>query len=203
MRKISQVILLCLTIVSNDIYATVCQFMRRDVELGFYFRWNSFSCHYRHLFLPCWYSSMFLHSRKKETSCHLNLIINSLCYLVFPSEICCITLWRICSLKLFCTWRREEALPIFKRRLLGGLLDFAARELQVQVNLTFYIFMLLLWWFIYIFVSHCMKYCGWTSQTNILRNKCPSVSRIFWRFLKNPRVIEYVLKRAGGRMTKL
>ncbi|CAH9123804.1 unnamed protein product [Cuscuta epithymum] len=28
--------------------------------------------------------------------------------------------------------RREESLPIFKRRLLGGLLDFAARELQVQ-----------------------------------------------------------------------
>ncbi|KAF6160293.1 hypothetical protein GIB67_019062 [Kingdonia uniflora] len=27
---------------------------------------------------------------------------------------------------------REESLPIFKRRLLGGLLDFAARELQVQ-----------------------------------------------------------------------
>ncbi|ONK71512.1 uncharacterized protein A4U43_C04F9410 [Asparagus officinalis] len=30
--------------------------------------------------------------------------------------------------------RREEALPIFKRRLLGGLLDFAARELQVQTE---------------------------------------------------------------------
>ncbi|XP_042504865.1 BEACH domain-containing protein C2-like isoform X3 [Macadamia integrifolia] len=28
--------------------------------------------------------------------------------------------------------RREESLPIFKRRLLGGLLDFAARELRVQ-----------------------------------------------------------------------
>ncbi|KAF5453352.1 hypothetical protein F2P56_028258 [Juglans regia] len=28
--------------------------------------------------------------------------------------------------------RREESLPIFKRRLLSGLLDFAARELQVQ-----------------------------------------------------------------------
>nr|GMD65017.1 BEACH domain-containing protein C2 [Ipomoea batatas] len=28
--------------------------------------------------------------------------------------------------------RREESLPIFKRRLLGGLLEFAARELQVQ-----------------------------------------------------------------------
>ncbi|KAJ0053220.1 hypothetical protein Pint_00290 [Pistacia integerrima] len=28
--------------------------------------------------------------------------------------------------------RREESLPLFKRRLLGGLLDFAARELQVQ-----------------------------------------------------------------------
>ncbi|KAL6004720.1 hypothetical protein ACLOJK_005275 [Asimina triloba] len=27
---------------------------------------------------------------------------------------------------------REESLPVFKRRLLGGLLDFAARELQVQ-----------------------------------------------------------------------
>ncbi|XP_019161040.1 PREDICTED: BEACH domain-containing protein C2-like isoform X1 [Ipomoea nil] len=31
--------------------------------------------------------------------------------------------------------RREESLPIFKRRLLGGLLDFAARELQVQTEL--------------------------------------------------------------------
>ncbi|GLU00510.1 hypothetical protein SLE2022_178740 [Rubroshorea leprosula] len=31
--------------------------------------------------------------------------------------------------------RREESLPIFKRRLLGGLLDFAARELQVQTQL--------------------------------------------------------------------
>lgn len=30
--------------------------------------------------------------------------------------------------------RREESLPVFKRRLLGGLLDFAAGELQVQVN---------------------------------------------------------------------
>ncbi|CAM8894837.1 unnamed protein product [Rhodiola kirilowii] len=30
--------------------------------------------------------------------------------------------------------RREESLPIFKRRLLGGLLDFAARELQVQTQ---------------------------------------------------------------------
>ncbi|XVF79928.1 hypothetical protein PTKIN_Ptkin15bG0029600 [Pterospermum kingtungense] len=30
--------------------------------------------------------------------------------------------------------RREEYLPIFKRRLLGGLLDFAARELQVQTQ---------------------------------------------------------------------
>lgn len=30
--------------------------------------------------------------------------------------------------------RREEALPVFKRRLLGGLLDFAARELQVQTQ---------------------------------------------------------------------
>ncbi|KAK1266110.1 hypothetical protein QJS04_geneDACA000442 [Acorus gramineus] len=28
--------------------------------------------------------------------------------------------------------RREESLPVFKRRLLGDLLDFAARELQVQ-----------------------------------------------------------------------
>jgi hypothetical protein len=40
----------------------------------------------------------------------------------------------------FC--RREESLPIFKRRLLGGLLDFAARELQVQV----------------IFVCSCFKF---------------------------------------------
>ncbi|KAM7275307.1 hypothetical protein ACFE04_017173 [Oxalis oulophora] len=31
--------------------------------------------------------------------------------------------------------RREESLPIFKRKLLGGLLDFAARELQVQTQL--------------------------------------------------------------------
>ncbi|XP_019412873.1 PREDICTED: BEACH domain-containing protein C2-like isoform X2 [Lupinus angustifolius] len=31
--------------------------------------------------------------------------------------------------------RREEALPIFKRRLLGDLLDFAARELQVQTQI--------------------------------------------------------------------
>ncbi|OIV89875.1 hypothetical protein TanjilG_18595 [Lupinus angustifolius] len=30
---------------------------------------------------------------------------------------------------------REESLPIFKRRLLGGLLDFAARELQVQTQI--------------------------------------------------------------------
>ncbi|XVF33458.1 hypothetical protein REPUB_Repub17cG0170100 [Reevesia pubescens] len=30
--------------------------------------------------------------------------------------------------------RREESLPIFKRRLLGGLLDFAARELQAQTQ---------------------------------------------------------------------
>ncbi|KAL6124354.1 hypothetical protein ACLB2K_076867 [Fragaria x ananassa] len=30
--------------------------------------------------------------------------------------------------------RREESLPIFKRRLLGGLLDFAARELQYQTQ---------------------------------------------------------------------
>ncbi|KAG9147689.1 hypothetical protein Leryth_014857 [Lithospermum erythrorhizon] len=30
--------------------------------------------------------------------------------------------------------RREESLPIFKRRLLGGLLDFAARELQDQTQ---------------------------------------------------------------------
>ncbi|KAK8635517.1 hypothetical protein V6N13_004251 [Hibiscus sabdariffa] len=29
--------------------------------------------------------------------------------------------------------RREEYLPIFKRRLLGGLLDFSARELQAQL----------------------------------------------------------------------
>ncbi|MQL97978.1 hypothetical protein Taro_030665 [Colocasia esculenta] len=29
--------------------------------------------------------------------------------------------------------RREESLPVFKRRLLGSLLDFAARELQVQL----------------------------------------------------------------------
>ncbi|XP_021748054.1 BEACH domain-containing protein C2-like [Chenopodium quinoa] len=30
--------------------------------------------------------------------------------------------------------RREESLPIFKRRLLGSLLDFSARELQVQTQ---------------------------------------------------------------------
>ncbi|XP_019082502.1 PREDICTED: BEACH domain-containing protein C1-like [Camelina sativa] len=30
--------------------------------------------------------------------------------------------------------RREESLPIFKRRLLGGLLDFTARELQAQTQ---------------------------------------------------------------------
>ncbi|GAY42030.1 hypothetical protein CUMW_063800 [Citrus unshiu] len=30
--------------------------------------------------------------------------------------------------------RREESLPLFKRRLLGGLLDFATRELQVQTQ---------------------------------------------------------------------
>ncbi|KAJ6722799.1 BEIGE/BEACH-RELATED [Salix koriyanagi] len=30
--------------------------------------------------------------------------------------------------------RREESLPVFKRRLLGALLDFAARELQVQTQ---------------------------------------------------------------------
>lgn len=38
--------------------------------------------------------------------------------------------------------RREESLPIFKRRLLGSLLDFAARELQNQVILY-----ILLWQF--------------------------------------------------------
>nr|XP_010908800.1 BEACH domain-containing protein C2 isoform X2 [Elaeis guineensis] len=32
--------------------------------------------------------------------------------------------------------RREESLPVFKRRLLGGLLDFAARELQVQTQVV-------------------------------------------------------------------
>jgi hypothetical protein len=32
--------------------------------------------------------------------------------------------------------RREESLPIFKRRLLGSLLDFSAQELQVQVCVT-------------------------------------------------------------------
>ncbi|CAL0324546.1 unnamed protein product [Lupinus luteus] len=31
--------------------------------------------------------------------------------------------------------RREESLPIFKRRLLGSLLDFAARELKVQTQI--------------------------------------------------------------------
>ncbi|CAN1188896.1 BEACH domain-containing protein C2 [Linum perenne] len=31
--------------------------------------------------------------------------------------------------------RREESLPIFKRKLLGGLLDFAARELQAQTQI--------------------------------------------------------------------
>ncbi|KAK7349608.1 hypothetical protein VNO77_07099 [Canavalia gladiata] len=31
--------------------------------------------------------------------------------------------------------RREESVPIFKRRLLAGLLDFAARELQVQTQI--------------------------------------------------------------------
>ncbi|KAF9687750.1 hypothetical protein SADUNF_Sadunf02G0125400 [Salix dunnii] len=31
-------------------------------------------------------------------------------------------------------FRREESLPVFKRRLLGALLDFAARELQVQTQ---------------------------------------------------------------------
>ncbi|GMH17239.1 hypothetical protein Nepgr_019080 [Nepenthes gracilis] len=30
--------------------------------------------------------------------------------------------------------RREESLPVFKRRILGSLLDFAARELQVQTE---------------------------------------------------------------------
>ncbi|GMJ01400.1 Beach-Domain Homolog C2 [Hibiscus trionum] len=32
--------------------------------------------------------------------------------------------------------RREEYLPIFKRRLLGGLLDFSARELQAQTQVV-------------------------------------------------------------------
>ncbi|KAK8487058.1 hypothetical protein V6N11_046184 [Hibiscus sabdariffa] len=32
--------------------------------------------------------------------------------------------------------RREEYLPIFKRRLLGGLLDFSARELQAQTQIV-------------------------------------------------------------------
>lgn len=40
---------------------------------------------------------------------------------------------------MFNFWRREESLPIFKRRLLSGLLDFAARELQVQVNVVMHI----------------------------------------------------------------
>lgn len=31
--------------------------------------------------------------------------------------------------------RREESLPVFKRRLLGALLDFASRELQVQTQI--------------------------------------------------------------------
>ncbi|KAK2407273.1 WD-40 repeat family protein / beige protein [Trifolium repens] len=31
--------------------------------------------------------------------------------------------------------RREESLPIFKRRLLGGLMDFAAKELQIQTQI--------------------------------------------------------------------
>lgn len=32
-----------------------------------------------------------------------------------------------------CAFRRVEALPIFRRRLLGGLMDFATRELQSRV----------------------------------------------------------------------
>ena len=30
-------------------------------------------------------------------------------------------------------FRREESLPLIKRKLLSGLLDFAAAELQLQV----------------------------------------------------------------------
>jgi hypothetical protein len=65
------------------------------------------------------------------------------------------TIYFLCTMftvTLFCYWdflpcifvttfyfifflRREESLPIFKRRLLGDLLDFSARELQVQVLL--------------------------------------------------------------------
>lgn len=35
---------------------------------------------------------------------------------------------------IFFLLRREESLPIFKRRLLGNLLEFSAQELQVQVD---------------------------------------------------------------------
>jgi hypothetical protein len=32
--------------------------------------------------------------------------------------------------------QREESLPVIKRKLLGSLLDFAASELQLQVNIV-------------------------------------------------------------------
>lgn len=43
--------------------------------------------------------------------------------------------WQVSTSVLFI--RREESLPIFKRRLLGDLLDFSTRELQVQVVVLF------------------------------------------------------------------
>jgi hypothetical protein len=36
----------------------------------------------------------------------------------------------------FALCRREESLPVIKRKLLGSLLDFAASELQLQVNIV-------------------------------------------------------------------
>jgi hypothetical protein len=35
-------------------------------------------------------------------------------------------------------FRREESIPIFKRRLLGSLLGFSAQELRVQVDATYF-----------------------------------------------------------------
>lgn len=56
------------------------------------------------------------------------------------------------------SWRREESLPAFKRRLLGGLLDFAAREFQVQVHIVFNHY-----WFTFIYVMAWYLFVWWCS----------------------------------------
>jgi hypothetical protein len=53
--------------------------------------------------------------------------------------------------------RREESLPIFKRRLFGGLLDFAARELQAQVTYSLRFFFLVFYILLYRFFFLLLK----------------------------------------------